>query len=384
MPPSLDAHATTAPAGPSECPVAVALLTPPGRGALAVVGLTGAGSCELADQRFRPRGGPPLLRRPAGVIAFGSWQSLAEAAGEDVVVIKRTDEQVEVHCHGGAAAAAAVINSLVAAGAIRLAWPAWLGAAGVDEIEREARSALAVAAGPQAARILCRQLAGSLGRELHRIASLPAADRKPSIDRLLRAARVGLRLARPWRVVLAGGVNAGKSSLANALVGYGRCIVSAEPGTTRDLVSSRIVLDGWEVELFDAAGAREATAASERAGIERAARAQGEADLVLRVLPADGGAADGPRGFKTPASDREIGVVTKADLVGQSLQPPAGGVVTSAVTGLGIDELAEAIIARLIPEASADADFLRGPVPFTTRQVEVIHRLASPEAEARA
>ncbi|MDA0254973.1 MAG: 50S ribosome-binding GTPase [Planctomycetota bacterium] len=379
MPSPLDADTATAPAGPSGRPVTVALLTPPGRGALAVVGLTGPGSCDLADRRFRPRGGTPLARRPAGAIGFGSWQSLAEAAGEDVIVVKRTSEQLEIHCHGGAAAAAAVIDSLVAAGGLRLPWPAWFEAAGVGEIEREARLALAVAAGPQAARILCRQLAGSLGQEVHRIASLPAADRQPSIDRLLRAARVGLRLACPWRVVLVGEVNAGKSSLANALVGYGRCLVSAEPGTTRDLVSSRIVLDGWEIELFDTAGGRETAAASERAGIERAARAQRDADLVLRVQP-----ADGPYGLDTPASDREIVVVTKADLIGKPLQPPAGEIVTSAVTGEGIDELAGLIVSRLIPEASTDPDLLRGPVPFTSRQVEAIRRLATPASEPRA
>ena len=384
MPPQpLETDTATASAGPNARPVAVALLTPPGRGALAVVGLTGAGCCDLADRRFRPRGGTPLARRPAGAIAFGSWQSLAEAAGEDVVVVKRTDEQLEVHCHGGEAAAAAVIDSLVTAGGICVSWPAWLKAAGGGEIEREALAALAFAAGPQAARILCRQLAGSLAEELHRIGSLPAADRQPLIDRLLRAARVGLRLSRPWRVVLAGEVNAGKSSLANALVGSGRCLVSAEPGTTRDLVSSRIVLDGWEIELTDTAGDREAVrGATERAGIKRAADAQREADLVLRVVPGDD--TNGPGGFASPASDRELVVVTKADLIGQSLQPPPGGIVTSAVTGQGIDELAEAIIARLIPEASTDPDLLRGPVPFTPRQVAVIHRLATPEPAPRA
>jgi len=354
--------------------VVVALLTPPGRGALAVVGLCGPGSCGLADSLFRPRGGRPLADRPPGSLAFGSWQSLPDAAGEELVVVKRSADSLEVHCHGGAAAAEAVIGSLVSAGANRLPWPAWLDAAGSGEIEREARAALAVAAGPKAAQILCRQLGGALAGELERLTAA-GPDREAGVQRLLRAARVGLRLIRPWQVVLAGAVNAGKSSLANALVGYARSIVSAEPGTTRDLVSTRIVLGGWEVDLIDTAGVREAArGATERAGMARAEQASREADLVLRVVPGDDVA--GRRGFETPASDREIVVVTKADLVSEPIQPPAGGIVTSAVTGTGIEPLANLIAARLVPEEAAEPDLLAGAVPFTDRQVEAIRRLA--------
>ena len=71
------------------------------------------------------------------------------------------------------------------------------------------------------------------------------------------ASRVGLRLVKPWRVVVSGPVNAGKSSLVNALAGFSRSIVSAEPGTTRDVLETRIVLDGWEIDLIYTAGLRE-------------------------------------------------------------------------------------------------------------------------------
>jgi tRNA modification GTPase len=359
---------------PAARSVVVALLTPPGRGALAVVGLCGPGSCGVADRLFRPRGGLPLADRRPGSLAFGNWQSLPDAASEELVVVKRSADSIEVHCHGGAAAADAVIGSLVSVGADRLPLPAWLEAAGFGEIEREARAALAVAAGPKAARILCRQLGGALAAELERLGTA-GSDREAGVERLLRAARVGLRLIRPWQVVLAGAVNAGKSSLANALIGYARSIVSAEPGTTRDLVSTPIVLGGWEVDLIDTAGVREAArGATERAGIERAERASREADLVLRVVPGDD--ANSPGGFASPASDRELVVVTKADLVGQSLQPPPDGIVTSAVTGAGIEQLTNLIAARLVPEEAAEPDLLAGAVPFTDRQVEAIRRLA--------
>ena len=131
---------------------------------------------------------------------------------------------------------------------------------------------------------------------------------------------------RPWRVVLGGAVNAGKSSLVNALVGHARSIVTAVPGTTRDLVETRIVLDGWEVDLVDTAGLRgaaEGVDAVERAGIDRAVAAAEDADLVLRIAPAGGGPPP------APAHSRELVVVTKGDLLGTGV---ASGVGRPAAT----------------------------------------------------
>jgi tRNA modification GTPase len=278
-----------------------------------------------------------------------------------------------VHCHGGLAASEAVIKSLEAAGAVRQPWPEWLAAGGASEIEIEAREALAQASGPKAARILARQLAGELGREMDRIRALRAAGRQAAAEaeadaavaRLVRASRVGLRLTRPWRVVLAGPVNAGKSSLVNALAGHARSIVSAEPGTTRDVLETRIVLEGWEIDLIDTAGLREADLAdaspTERAGIERAIAATAEADLVVRL----GGA-----GFQPASADnrRDITVAAKCDLAPAGFVPPPGTIRTSTVTREGIAELAAAIVRRLVPEEQDEPMLLAGPVPFTVGQ----------------
>jgi tRNA modification GTPase len=350
--------------------VRVALLTPPGRGALAVVVVAGVGALDVVATLFHPRGGMPLADRPDEAIVFGRWAD--PERGEELVVVRRTPESLEVHCHGGLAASEAVIKSLEAAGAVRQPWPEWLAASGVSEIEVEAREALAQASGPKAARILVRQLAGELGREIDRIRALRAAGRQAEADaavaRLVRASRVGLRLTRPWRVVLAGPVNAGKSSLVNALAGHARSIVSAEPGTTRDLLETRIVLDGWEIDLIDTAGLREADLAdaspTERAGIERAIAATAEADLVLRL----GGA-----GFQPASSEhsREIAVAAKCDLAPAGFAPLPGTIRTSTVTGEGIAELAAAIVRRLVPEEQEDPALLAGPVPFTERQLRL-------------
>lgn len=340
----------------------VALLTPPGRGALAVVGVRGRGAAAVVDAAFLPRSGPPLASRHDRAIAFGSWGP----TGEDVVVVRYGSERLEVHCHGGLAAPAAVIASLEALGAVREPW-----AASLAGCFGEAHAALARAAGPKASRILCRQAAGALDREFARIAGLKAAGHvaaaRDACDRLLAAARVGLRLLRPWRVVLAGPVNAGKSSLVNAIAGHARSIVSTEPGTTRDLVETRLVLDGWEVDLVDVAGERDgAVGPIERAGIERADAARAAADLVLRVVPGDQ--------FEPPPDvpARELLVLSKSDIATSGV--PQGAVATSAVTGSGIEPLIAAIVGRLVPEERDDPELLAGAVPFTERQCAALRR----------
>ena len=365
---------TTPIVNPGDPPIAaarVSLLTPPGRGALAVVGVAGHDACRVADSCFRPRGPRALAHREAGALCYGRWISDPDQAGEDLVVVKSSRDRIEVHCHGGHAAAEAVIASLERLGALRQPWPDWLADSGVDPIEIEAFEAMGHVAGSRAARILVRQASGLLRDAIASIAALPREARGGPVDRLLAASRVGLRLADPWRVVLAGAVNAGKSSLANALAGFSRSIVSPEPGTTRDVVTTRLVLGGFDVELFDTAGLRSQDAAAsntERAGIARAEAAANGADLVLRVVPADGAC---PIDRETAA--HELLVVTKADLAQPGFDPPADCVLTSAVTGRGITDLVDAIVKRLVPELAGDPTLLDGPVPFTQRQVASVH-----------
>lgn len=355
-------------------PIRIALLTPAGRGALAVVGVAGIGAVELVRRLFTARGGRPLAERPDGSIVFGRWAD--PERGEDVVVVRHAADRLEVHCHGGLAASAAVIRSLESLGAARQPWGEWL-EGDSDAIASEAREALARAAGPKAARILCRQLAGALAAELDRIGSLQVAGDMAAagaaVQRLVRASGVGLRLTRPWRVVVTGPVNAGKSSLVNALAGYSRSIVSAEPGTTRDILETRLVLDGWEIDLVDTAGLREpaaATSATERAGIERALATAAEADLVVHVAASPGPAG----GFPGEGRPRDLLVASKSDLASDTAAPP-GVIRTSAHTGEGLATLADAIVRSLIPEETADPPLLAGPVPFTSRHMSLLDAL---------
>jgi tRNA modification GTPase len=157
--------------------------------------------------------------------------------------------------------------------------------------------------------------------------------------------------------VIAGAANVGKSTLANALAGYRRAVVSPQPGTTRDVVTTRLAIDGWPVELADTAGLRDGDGTLERQGMQQARRAAAEADLCLWVL--DAGAEpvwpeEGPGCVRL--------VVNKVDQpAAWDLSGAAGAVRASARTGQGLAELCAALSAWLVPQPPPPA----AAVPFT-------------------
>lgn len=167
----------------------------------------------------------------------------------------------------------------------------------------------------------------------------------------LEDGRVGERVREGFRVAILGEVNAGKSSLLNALAGTDAAIVSDLPGTTRDVVEVRLVLGGHVVWVADTAGLRDTSDAIETEGIRRALARAEAADLVIRAVPA--GAE--PHAVRPG----ELLVRTKADLAVAAASDSRDGLWVSAVTGSGLDELKAVITARAAAGASEAAPLTR-------------------------
>jgi tRNA modification GTPase len=219
--------------------------------------------------------------------------------------------------------------------------------------------------------ILLDQHEGALRRAFDDLAGALTANDVPGalqqIDELLEWADVGRHLVEPWKVVLAGRPNVGKSSLINALAGYDRAIVHPQPGTTRDVVTVAAAIEGWPIELADTAGIRCAGESLERAGIDLARRRLAEAHLVVLVFDASQSwssedealARDWPEALR---------VFNKSDLstAVDDRRPP--GIRTCALDGRGLDDLVRAIVWRLVPRIPEAGQ----AVPFLSRHVGIL------------
>jgi tRNA modification GTPase len=311
-----------------------------------------------------------LDEEPIGRVLFGHWNV---SAGEEVVVCRASRFQVEVHCHGGRVAAGEIMQSLLDLGCEQRTGQQWLHLQEPDPIAAAARGALARATTERTAAILLDQYHGALRRGLNELlASLDRADRAAvSLLETLRArSSLGLHLTTPWKVALLGRPNVGKSSLINALLGYERAIVMAEPGTTRDVLSAGTALAGWPVELFDTAGQRTTADPLEAAGIELASEMLKGADLLLLIADASQGWTDADA-LLASRWPRALVVWNKCDLVdGRRAEHPATARMppVSALMRQGIDELAAEIGRRLVPLPPPP----ESAVPFT---VEIVGEL---------
>lgn len=351
------------------------VITPPGRGAIAVVSAAGDAAWRVFQQSFRPAGASANPMPGPGAAVFGRW---GDEPAEELMVCRGDGEVVEVHCHGGRAAVRRIAAAFSAAGVRELDWREYLQTTATDVLEAEASLA---AAGATTQRVAALLLGAprALRDELSRIEALAVAGDWPAAsersESLLAAAGWGIGLARPWRVAVAGAPNVGKSSLVNALLGYARAIVHDQPGVTRDVLRTAAAFDGWPVELIDAAGVRETTDPLEAAGVARALAAAAAADLVLHVLDATSKRLVEEVGQALNQADaRRIVVVNKIDLA------PADGlddsiVRLSATTGAGLPELQRRIVAALEPSGGIPAAFV-----WTDRQKTAAAALAKATA----
>ena len=298
------------------------------------------------------------------VIAF-AMPGPALFIGEDVV---------ELQGHAGAVNLARLLDAVVAAGA-RVATPGEFTRRAfahgkLDLTQTEALLAVIEAGSERAHRLAQAQLRGELGQavaalharllavlaEVEATIDFPDEDLGPrgaawlhaelaaveaSATTLAASYRAGRAVSAGLEVALVGAVNAGKSSLLNALVGQQRVLVAPTPGTTRDVVEARAIWDGVPVTLLDTAGLREAAPADdpvEAAGIALGVARAAQADIVLLIAE---GAAPWPVASAPVDPSRVLRVQSKVDL-GGALRD--GDVATSSTTGAGLDELRRRVL----------------------------------------
>ena len=388
----------------------VAIATPPGRGGIGVVRVSGPSARDVASAVAERAA--PLQPRHATLTQVRAGETAIDRAvltffpaphsytGEDVL---------EISAHGSPVLLRAIVESAVKAGA-RLAEPgeftfrAYLHGR-IDLVQAEAVQDLVEAVTPLQARAAFDQLEGTLTGRIRDIdsalfelaarleasldfpdegyhfvepgsASREILDIVRELDSLLADASRGRLVREGAQVAILGRPNSGKSSLFNRLAGSGRAIVTDVPGTTRDLVTEVVDIDGAAITLVDTAGLHgAATDAVEQEGISRAHAARRVADLAIVVLDTSRPLEEDDRDLlaATRSGPRLI-LGNKSDLSAAWPMESAGVDVlaVSAKTGRGIDELRRAIITAL-----SSRERLRDtPAVTNARHAELLSRAA--------
>jgi tRNA modification GTPase len=341
----------------------VACLTPPGQGAIATLGLHGPAAWDALRALFRSRAGKPL---PDAASPGQFWLGRCGVDVADEVVLAVRDSRYELHSHGGHAVVQMLLDLFAAHGLHVCFWQEFM--RHTDPGRADATIALAHASTERTATILLDQYHGAFAAAASSVmAALDQGDirsAKEIVAGLARCTQLGRHLTEPFRVVVAGLPNVGKSSLVNALAGYQRSVVAPMPGTTRDVVTVRLAVDGWPIELADTAGLRAEAGALEALGIEQAREAAAQADLCLWVLDATA-RPPGPVETARPL----IKVINKMDLpLAWDLDVAPDAVRVSAVTGAGLADLCSAMSHRLVPEPLSPG----AAVPFTPRLCKLV------------
>ncbi|MFN2645866.1 MAG: tRNA uridine-5-carboxymethylaminomethyl(34) synthesis GTPase MnmE [Burkholderiales bacterium] len=364
-----------------------AVATPPGRGGIGIVRISGPATERIARAvmggvpaprqaelaRFKDAHGEPI---DEGLALF--FPAPNSYTGEDVL---------ELHGHGGPVVMRELLAACLDAGA-RVAEPGEFTRRAffegrLDLAQAEAVADLIDAASREAARSALRSLSGdfsaaitALQEKLIELRALTEAQldfpeeeidvvyRRESAERLASVRRAlddvfarsrqGSLLRTGLHTVLVGRPNVGKSSLLNKLAGEERAIVTPVPGTTRDALREPMEIDGLPLVLVDTAGLRTSGDELERLGMARTRRELDRADLVLAVHEAGN---DAPIETPLPEGSSRIDIYNKIDLR-PSFRAPSGAIAVSAKTGAGLDALRGAILRAAGWSATGETVFL--------------------------
>jgi tRNA modification GTPase len=373
----------------------VAMATPPGRGGIGVVRLSGQDARTIASSMLRAKN---ELEPGRAVLAELIEPSTGERIDEAVITYfakphsYTTDDVVEISAHGSPVVLRHIVELATLAGA-RLAEPgeftmrAFLNGR-IDLTQAEAVRDLIESQTLYQAKVAGQQLDGALSRRLQPVKKtlveliaimeagidfaeddvsvLPAAQilfriaavREP-LEQLRASFAYGKMVHEGMILAIVGRPNVGKSSLFNRLVERERAIVTATPGTTRDLVTETVALSGIPLKLIDTAGIRRSTDEAESIGIRKSYEALSEADMVLVVLDSTCElSAEDHELLRACAQRRALAVANKADLPGaRSLELDGMRVFrTSALTGEGMDTLQREILHEVAGGAGAERE----------------------------
>ncbi len=352
-------------------PTLVACLTPPGRGAIAALGIRGPRAWEILRNLFRTTSAnsPKLPAEPElDRVWLGRIGEKDSAPFADQVVVTITQMTpipwVEVHCHGGVEVVRWLMEILEAQGCQPCSWPDLERGTTFDRWKTAAMLAMTQASTVRTASILLDQYHGAFADALAKIKFVLSKSNFDEaihlLEELARYADVGRHLTAPWKVAVIGPPNVGKSSLVNALAGFQRSVVASTPGTTRDLVTTLIAVDGWAVELIDTAGLREEAESLEGQGINLARRAAADVDLCLWIMDASEPVIWPDNSLRKNNKIKLI--INKIDLPAAWNIPQSAVLPISARTGMGLPELVEALARWLVPDSPPPGT----AVPFTS------------------
>jgi tRNA modification GTPase len=344
-----------------------ACLTPPGCAAIATLCIRGPRAWEIVRELFRTSDIQKLPENPdATSVWLGRIGEKDTVADQVVVTVPQIKPVpwVELHCHGGSETVRWLLEIFEKQGCRICTWPELEQATTTAPWKTAASLELVQASTVRTAAILLDQYHGAFATALTEIQAALANDDLTETSRLLeslaRYVDIGRRLTTPWKVAVIGPPNVGKSSLLNALAGFQRSVVAPTPGTTRDLVTTLISVDGWPVEMIDTAGLREEGESLENQGIMLARDAAASADLSLWILDASA-PPTWPEGNSLNQGKLSF-VVNKTDLPPAWEIDPSHAVRVSALTGAGMADLVEALAHWLVPDPPPPG----AAVPFTS------------------
>ena len=388
----------------------VAIATPPGRGGIGVLRLSGDRAISIASAAVRFRKTPLETQRAT----LGELLDLQSGRALDEVVATcfrkphsyTTEDVVEISCHGSPVILRFLVERCIALGA-RMAEPgefterAFLNGR-IDLTQAEAIRDLIESRTLYQARVAAQQMQGSVSARvkphkqflLEFIARLEAGIDfaeddvavmggeeisarlgaiRADLEQLVAHYEYGRIVREGLSLAIVGRPNAGKSNLFNRLLNAERAIVTATPGTTRDLVAESASVDGIPLRLVDTAGIREAAEEAERIGVERTWQAIADSDL--RLLVADGSEKWSAEDARLLEKIRPLGALlialNKSDLPARislgaieemvsgeasTAAPPVSVIATSALSGAGVEALRNAILKLAAPEGGPGAE----------------------------